>query len=227
MTTETQKDLVSEAVAESKMPRTRKLLLILGVLCLILMILTGVFAWKAYVPVREQAQSGTSLAKQVQDACKANATNTDDLKDLCNRADKVVDEAPPAVTQGKTGDTGAAGPIGFPGLTGPQGEPGIQGEPGRNGTNGTDGVNGKNGLIGAAGKDGPPGPAGPAGQDGKDGVQGAPGEKGEKGERGEAGAQGPPGPTCPDGYTGSNVQVETGEGITNDDTRNIFACIPN
>lgn len=57
-------------------------------------------------------------------------------------------------------------------------------------------------------------------------VVGEDGEEGPRGPRGPQGPPGPPGPTCPDGYTGQEFTVETGDSPVNTDTRSIFACVP-
>lgn len=105
--------------------------------------------------------------------------------------------------------------------------------PGRDGTDGTNGTDGADGQDGAPGQDGET-PTLRINDDGQliatypisgrtvdlGNVIGPEGPVGPKGEQGE------PGPTCPEGYTGQVVTVETGDSPINSDTRQLFACVP-
>lgn len=113
----------------------------------------------------------------------------------------------------------------IPGPQGPQGIQGLQGIAGLQGATGARGPRGFRGFTGASGADGES-VVGPAGTDGQDGATGPAGPQGPQGEQGQQGPMGPAGPNCPDGYTGQEFQVENGESPANDDTRTIYACVP-
>jgi hypothetical protein len=113
----------------------------------------------------------------------------------------------------KVGPQGIRGPMGPQGIQGIPGPPGIPGLPG---TPGFDGLDGFDGLPGIQGAEGPSGPSG---------AQGLQGPQGDQGIEGPAGPAGPPGATCPDGYTGQDVIINTAGPPPKELT--IFACIPN
>jgi hypothetical protein len=137
-----------------------------------------------------RAESGVSLAEQVQHACESQGSLDLDGRNLCEQADDVVEGSPvagpagPPGPQGERGFTGATGPqgrTGPPGETGPRGPLGPRGETGAVGAEGSVGATGETGSTGATGPQGEPGPQG------DQGTAGAPGATGAKGERGEDG----------------------------------------
>lgn len=188
-----------------------------------------------------KAQSSVATLDQLTDqviaSCLAAPPFERALSPLCKNASRIdndIDrgETPTPIegpqgqqgVQGSPGIQGAQGPTGAQGPVGPQGPRGFPGDRGPRGFMGNEGNRGPTGSPGRNGFDGSPGPPGP---EGPQGPPGPPGEKGGQGEMGDQGPPGPAGPHCPEGYTGKNVQVESGDSTTNDDTRTIFACVPN
>jgi hypothetical protein len=137
-----------------------------------------------------RAESGVSLAEQVQYACESQGSLDLDGRDLCDTADKIVEGAPVPGPAGAQGIPGPRGERGFTGATGPQGRTGPPGETGPRGPLGPRGETGAVGSVGATGETGPTGATGPQGEPGPQGDQGtagAPGTTGAKGERGDDG----------------------------------------
>jgi hypothetical protein len=140
-----------------------------------------------------RAESGVSLAEQVQERCASRGSLVVADRDLCKQADDVVQGIPVA---GPAGPGGPPGPQGERGFTGAQGIQGRTGPPGETGPRGPIGATGEPGARGAAGEagtagdDGAPGTAGPQGETGQQGAQGPPGATGAKGDTGATGAQG-------------------------------------
>lgn len=116
-------DIVQEAVHEGRSPHARQALIMLGVLSVILATVAAFFGYEAYSQNRDQAEAGTNLAQQVQDACDAPGTPPKDLSPLCKQADKVVEDGQQVGIPGPKGDRGEPGPAG------PQGNPGQPGPP--------------------------------------------------------------------------------------------------
>lgn len=160
-----QPPIVTDAVKNSKIKRTRWVLILIAVLFLLLM---GTSIWTSVMVLKRsqaQAEAGQDLASQVQAACNDTTPDSASLTQLCENADKVL-------LKGATGDTGPQGPAGPPGPPGENGTNGADGKNGQNGTDGSDGQNGTNGKDGQPGPAGPPGPQGPAGKDGTNGADG-------------------------------------------------------
>lgn len=186
---------------------------------ILLVAILSLLAWITYDRLQSQrraelAEATTvSLAEQIQAACLDDAVIVSD-EDVCERADRVVDEGPQVVAgergergpQGEAGPTGTPGRDGRPGLAGPPGEDGDDGVPGAAGTPGRTvvGSPGSNGLDGGAGLDGAPGAPG---SPGADGAPGAPGEAGPQGPPGPAGEVGPVGPAGTPGADGRGIAV--------------------
>ena len=168
----------------------------------LLIVIVGMLGWITWD--REQSQrraelaeaTTVSLAEQIQTACLDDAVIVSD-RDVCDRADRVVDDGPQVVAgeRGERGPAGEAGPTGPPGRPGAAGEDGTDGEPGTAGIPGTPGPAGRTVV-------GPPGEAGTDGSIGSDGTPGAPGADGLTGPPGPIGAPGPTGPPGPAGEPG-------------------------
>lgn len=187
-----QEQIVEEAVRNSKRPRGRRLVLGLAVLSILLLITTGFLAWKLlYKPTLNQAQAGTDLAAQIQQACENPKQDTATLHNLCEDADNVVEDAPNTV-QGPPGEQGDPGTPGEPGpppsdaqvqnavalycaqrgaCRGPRGDSVTQAQV----------AEAVASYCNANGEC-----RGPAGTPGSAGQNGAPGEPGERGEQGPA-----------------------------------------
>lgn len=176
--------------------------------------------------------SAVSLAEQVQERCESEGSFLVGDRDLCKRADAVVQGIPVAGPAGPGGPPGPQGERGFTGAQGVQGRTGpgptaaqiaaavddwcgagmCRGESGDRGHPGADstvaGPQGSQGAQGEPGQDSTvPGPAGPAGPAGADST--VPGPQGIRGTQGTA----KPGSyTCPDGeyMTGFAIDVEGG-----------------
>lgn len=164
--------------------------------------------WQAQVRAEQHQETAVSLAQQVQDACADGGLSVGG-RDLCRRADDVVQSAPvagPVGDRGPQGERGFTGPRGDTGPRGPEGEPGPRGERGPEGDRGPQGEQGAQGDTGATG---PEGDAGPMGETGPRGETGATGARGPQGETGPAGPAGPAGPTCPDGYAPRALYVQS------------------
>lgn len=180
-------ELVRESTKKAKDGRTRKAMLLLGLLWLGLVTFLIV---DSRMDAAEQQKTTLSFAEEIQNLCK-----TENIKSgLCGDADKVVkndgDVTAVVGPKGDKGDTGAQGP------QGPKGDKGEKGDPGKNGQNGSDGLAGLDGLMGAIGLQGP------QGEPGEQGIQGEPGLNGVDGKDGADGAKGETGPPGPTGKTG-------------------------
>jgi len=188
----------------------------------LLVVILSLLGWITYDRLQSQrraelAEATTvSLAEQIQAACLDDAVIVSD-EDVCERADRVVDNGPQVVAgeRGERGPQGEAGPIGTPGrdgrpgLAGPPGEDGDDGVPGAAGTPGRTvvGPPGADGLDGGSGLDGSPGSPGAPGADGAPGAAGEPGVPGPPGPGGPAGEVGPIGPAGAPGSDGRGVTV--------------------
>lgn len=169
--------------AQYKDPKTRRILILGGILILILLMLSGLLFWAYLGEKQRQADAGVDLADQVRAACEDHTLNTQDLKAICEQAKDVQQ----TVTQG---------PRGIPGLQGAQGPMGPVGPQGPVGPRGPKGDKGNHGAVGNPGSEGATGATGPQGSQGPQGPQGPEGPKGEQGPKGDPGA---PGWKCPDG----------------------------
>jgi Collagen triple helix repeat (20 copies) len=192
MDPESKRQIVKHSVETAKHEnRTNRLVTrILVIVCIILAIaLVGTLFW-GYTQQRSQAARGTSLAQEVALACSDSSKITDDIRDLCAKANRVVDQAPSSIVgpqgpqgpRGKEGPPGPEGPIGPQGFIGPMGLPGVSGKPGAKGKDGTDGSQGPAGPAGATGDTGP---MGPTGETGPPGTPGEPGKDGTNGTDGK------------------------------------------
>lgn len=107
-------DIVQESVSESKNHGLRRLLLGLVILASMLMLAVGVSTWFVYQDYHSAAQRGTNLAAQVKTACAEGSISQADAKILCEKADRVVEQAPVEPTQttlkGDPGDNGKDAP---------------------------------------------------------------------------------------------------------------------
>lgn len=188
----TRDQIVGESVQQAKDRRGRLTLVLLSILLLMMATLTAISGYYVYDTYHSAAQRGTNLAAQVRTACADGSIDPADAKVLCDRADKVVEEAPTAPTvKGDKGDTGDVGPSGPP-PTPAQVAAAVQEYCASGACRGVvtpaqvqaavrvycgnhrlcKGPTGATGSTGQTGQQGPTGPTGPAGQDGKDGTNG-------------------------------------------------------
>lgn len=179
-------EIVDESVHSSKNRRGRIVLGGILVVMALLFAATGAAAWITYDTYHTAAQKGMNLAAQVRAACVDPKVDTTELGDLCERASKVVQEAPVAPTvKGDTGDTGPAGPPPTPAqvaaavrdycatglcrgaVTTTQIQQAV-----RQYCLQHNRCKGPTGVTGATGQTGATGPSGTDGKDGKDGIDG-------------------------------------------------------
>lgn len=153
--------------------KTRVILVMAVGTWLVAMLVLGGVTWNAYF--KEKGKSQT-LAQQVSDACEAGDLDEEERQDLCDNAEKVIENED-----------------GLDGVDGKDGKDGADGADGLDGTDGVDGKNGRNGKNGKPGTDGADGPPGPRGSLGPAGPPGEDGTNGIDGEDGADGADGPPG----------------------------------
>lgn len=186
----THDEIVDESVHEATDSRKRWWIIGLMGAMILLACLTIASAWIVYDTYHSAAQRGTNLAAQVRAACADPKVDTAELGSLCDRADKVVEQAPtPPTVKGATGDTGPAGPPPTSAqvaaairaycstglcrgrtITSAQVRQAVHAYCAeRNRCKGPAGVKG---VTGATGPTGATGDRGPAGQDGKDGANG-------------------------------------------------------
>lgn len=166
--------------------------------------------------------SAVSLAQQLQDECETNGELRIDGRDLCERADEVVERSPevagPAGPPGPQGERGYTGAQGVQGRLGPRGEVGPPGPVGPRGVAGPAGPAGPQGATGAEGQAGPAGPRGEPGPQGIQGPQGEPGADstvpGPQGARGPQGTAQPGTYACPDGEYVSGFTVDAEGAVT-------------
>lgn len=199
-------------------PKSRHWIVALGCIALACLLIASLAVWYALEQQARRVEAGQDLAESVRRACTDDSINTKDLGALCEQATQVQqqtvkgDQGIPGIP-GIQGPMGPAGPTGPPGPAGPRGATGKAGAKGSTGASGSPGAAGSDGAQGAQGPQGATGPAGPAGP---------------QGEQGPQGPQGPPGPTCPDGYTGQNLNVVTDGGSPGQPLiTTIFACVKN
>jgi hypothetical protein len=186
-------EIKQHAAASARDPRSRRLILLLGILTAIGFLTSVVFGWLAYDDANDEAEAGQDLAGQVRIACEDEAIDTDDLQQLCENAVQVERGEPgPIGPQGTEGPPGLTGPEGPAGPAGPVGPPGPRGPSGPKGDTGNQGTEGDAGAAGAEGEPGATGPEGPAGPPGPPGPQGNQGPAGPQGERGPEGPAGYP-----------------------------------
>lgn len=191
----TREGLIQESVRESKDKKGRAVLAVITALMALLFLTVAVLAYFVYSDYHQAAQRGTNLAQQVKNACADPRVDTADLGSLCEKADKVVEEAPVQPTiKGEKGDEGS------PGDTGPSGPPPSAEQVAQavkeycatgacqgavtsqqvsaavlqycSNHNACKGDSGSVGEVGARGEKGDTGATGQAGQDGKDGTDG-------------------------------------------------------
>lgn len=162
--------------------RTRQKV-IFAVLILIALLASSYALWRTY----NAEGNASSLAEQVQTACRNDRQQAEAQGLNCDQADKVA-SSPTTGAEGPRGPEGPMGPAGPPGPEGPQGNEGGDGQPGTTGPRGEEGQPGQNGPSGPSGQDGesgPTGPPGPQGPEGPAGPQGPPGTDGTNGVDGE------------------------------------------
>jgi hypothetical protein len=176
------RELKESAVNEGRDHKSRLILVIVGALWLLTLGVLGAVTWNAYFDEKEKSQT---LAQQVAAACERGDLEKADQKELCEDAEKVIQDEDP---EGITGPEGPRGPQGIQGVSGPQGVPGAEGPQGPKGNRGL-------GEVGPSGSDGSPGSDGRNGINGSDGPPGPEGPKGEKGDTGDVGPEGPAGPS--------------------------------
>lgn len=189
------KDSIVRDAVNSSIDKRGRLIVILAIAAAVVCAAVGaIAAHVAYTTVQDSAQSGVTLATQVQAACADPNVDDTELGSLCANADSVVEEAP-AAAKGEKGDPGD------PGLPGSDGEPGpppsdaqvanaVASYCAAGRCDGSDGRNGRDvtatqvaeavaSYCNSRGEcRGPEGAGGPDGQDG------APGDRGERGETG-------------------------------------------
>lgn len=230
--------IVTDSVSEAKDQGHRALLLVACLVALLSLVLATWAAWRAYEPVQQAAQRGTSLAQEVKDACEDPSKITSDIESLCHQANAVVSQAPQAAVQGAKGDQGDPGPQGPPpSTTEVANAVALYCADGRcRGENGADATAAQvasavsqycNSRGQCRGPEGSPGPAGANATDNQiseavsdycsthndcKGPKGDPGPTGEAGPAGPAGSTGPPGADGSPGPTGAD-----GRGISSVD----------
>ena len=188
---------------------------------LLLVVIVAILLWGAWDRLQSQrraelAEATTvSLAEQIQTACLDAEVIVSD-QDVCDRAEKVVDEGPPTTVSGERGPVGPVGPTGVPGRPGTEGAAGAPGEQGAEGAPGEPGVDGRS-ILGTPGPLGLPGAPGNAGEPGAPGADGPAGPPGESGPAGPTGPAGPPGVAGPPGSAGlpgaAGTPGEDGRGV--------------
>lgn len=72
----------------------RSALFIVSMSVLAMALLLGIGGWLLFKALNSQAESGKSLALQVQEACESNRLAPRDREDLCADADRVIREVP-------------------------------------------------------------------------------------------------------------------------------------
>jgi hypothetical protein len=214
-------EIVREAALEGRDSKTRRWLLILGILLFFAVVVMVIGGWALWDAKQQQVNAGAEAVSNVTAACE-NQGAKEQLANLgidCGaalKAEETINEGP----AGPPGATGEKGEKGDKGETGAQGPPGPQGSTGPKGEKGDTGEQGDEGDTGASGADGSEGLQGPMGP------QGSPGPQGPQGEKGETGATGPQGP---EGSPGANTYPFTfqftipGNGLPNDPDRT-FQC---
>lgn len=218
--TRTKTEITEEATRAGRDPQTRRLIIVLSVISLVMGLLTAWALWYAYSKQEAKADAGQNLAAQVQAACEDDQVDDEPLSAICQRAAKVAEgDAPPAGPQGVPGPEGRTGPAGPAGPRGPEGPLGPKGDQGNEGTDGANGSSGPAGDDGANGAPGPTGATGPVGPPGPKGDQGERGEQGPQGPAGPPGEAGAAGPACPGGGAPQTYTV-----LTQGGPQSILAC---
>jgi len=215
-------EIVREATLDGKDHRSRKIIIVLSILALVGFVTAGVAGYIAWGDKQEQVNAGKSLAVQVQQACQDQTVNTEDVRQLCEKAkqvEKITEEGP----QGPPGLPGVSGQPGLPGDDGEDGSPGPRGPAGAKGDTGEPGAAGSAGEPGQSGSNGAPGETGPQGPQGE---RGAPGETGPQGPQGPAGERGPEGPAGPSAYPFTFVFTIPGDLVDPDRTFTVTCLAP-
>ena len=188
---------------------------IIGLALAIFVVVFGVFLLVQNADLQRQLAAQTANSQRLYDQLVSLPGVNPDGQ---NPSDISQGPTGPAGSQGLQGPKGDTGPEGLPGLKGDKGDTGV-GVPGATGEQGTTGTPGSVGSTGATGANGT---NGVDGAPGATGAQGPIGPIGPQGPQGEIGPAGPTGGACPDGYTGTTLQV-----VTVDQTiQTIYACIP-
>jgi hypothetical protein len=216
-----------ESIREARDPRTRKMLLGLAVLMLVLLAVTAVAAIVGYKAITNDAEN----SKQAAGVAVGTAdTNKAAAEDLCAQIEALGKRCTTDPSQLDTGSQAVEKVVGKQGVQGIQGIQGIQGEPGETPSDeavraiiqrvlaldppsdGQDGEDGQDGATGAQGVAGQTGPKGDTGAKGAQGDRGAQGETGPQGEQGPAG-KGIAGLSC-ESLTTTQLTVTYTDGTT-------------
>lgn len=121
-------DIIRESThaAHARTAAGRRLLFVLAGVGVALLLLAGAIFYHAYTNTRDQAESGTALASQVQAACADPSERKSLPSGFCSSADRVVEDAE-RIGIPVQGDPGPQGEQGPQGDTGEQGPPPSQG----------------------------------------------------------------------------------------------------
>lgn len=180
----TTKEQIVDETSTAKSPRGRRATAIAVLAAFLCLLVAAGAIGLAYMALKRTAESGTALAQEVRTACE-DPIKKRQLGDICPQADKVVEDAPATVVEGKPGKDGEPGEPGPPpsdtqvfravSLYCSQGN--CDGRDGRNATQadvaaavarycndrgecqgpeGVDGKQGEQGVQGETGKQGPP-----------------------------------------------------------------------
>lgn len=188
------------AIREARDPRTRRILLALAVLMLVLLAVTsaaGVIGYQALNRDVETQKTATGVAVGTAD------TNKDAAEDLCAQVRALGKRCTTDPTSLADGKTAVEQVVGKQGVQGIQGVQGVQGEPGSTASAASlrELIRPIVGQVFAANPpaDGKDGAAGATGATGATGSKGDTGPKGEKGDTGVAGRDGTNGTNGLDG----------------------------
>lgn len=94
MTNEHTERIRDHAVAESKDPRTRLIILILGIIIVLSMLTTVVVGYIAWREAKDNALTGAELAEQLTRVCAEQGQLEYDNRNLCEKAERVADDEP-------------------------------------------------------------------------------------------------------------------------------------
>lgn len=82
------------AVAESRDPRSRRIILILGIIAALSMLTTVVFGYLAWREAKDNALAGAQLAEQLRRVCEEQGQLEYDNRNLCANAERVAEDEP-------------------------------------------------------------------------------------------------------------------------------------
>ena len=115
-----EEEFVRSQTKQVKDVRTRRWLLVVGIIFLLFLFAGGAGAVATYYTLKGAAEEGTELAQQIQQACESPGVTDPDLAQFCPKADVIVEDAPDQVKADPV--PGPPGPVGDPGPPGVAGE---------------------------------------------------------------------------------------------------------